>query len=154
MVRIYTRTPMMERFMSKVSKEGECWLWTAAVNSWGYGQIRDDNSRQIGAHIASYMLFRGDVPNGMTVLHSCDNPLCVNPEHLSIGTQAENIADCVRKGRNAKGERQHSSKLTEDDVVAIRIASGIKYSELSKKYMVNPTTIKRIRERIIWRHIP
>jgi len=75
------------------------------VNTYGYGQIRDEQGSYATAHRISWRLHNGDIPAGMCVLHKCDNPRCVRPEHLFLGTQADNIADKVRKGRQARGER-------------------------------------------------
>ena len=101
-----------KRFWRKVDKAGdnECWLWNASTNG-KYGLIRSASKpfKHLLAHRVSYELNVGDIPGGMYVMHSCDTPLCVNPKHLSIGTQAENMADCVQK------DRQKRSQLNEVD---------------------------------------
>ena len=122
-------------------------------NPYGYGQ-----SRNRLAHREAYAEARGmttEDMKGLVVLHSCDNPPCVNPDHLSVGTQADNIADCVAKGRNAKGVKHAAAKLTEADVLAIRAdRSGASQSELAKRYNVQQPLISRILNRKIWTHLP
>src|SRR3954463_5248397 len=92
-----------------------CWLWTAGVMSNGYG-AHYEGSRQISAHRYSWKLHHGVIPSGLHVLHKCDTQLCVNPSHLFVGTNADNVADARRKGRFPTGGRHPSSKLTEEDV--------------------------------------
>jgi len=92
----------MERFEAKYIPEPNsgCWLWTASCWENGYGQISLPNTFKIvGAHVASWMLHQGPIPEGLFVCHSCDMPPCVNPEHLFLGTQKENMQDAARKGR-------------------------------------------------------
>ncbi len=90
-----------DRFWAKVSQGPNCWTWTGAVDSWGYGQYRCAvEGRQIPAHRASYQHFCGPIPTGLNVLHVCDNRRCVTPLHLFVGTQAANVRDMSLKGRN------------------------------------------------------
>jgi len=96
------RTSATERFLTKIEilGEKECWPWLASVNrADGYGRFRDDEQQAVGAHRFAYRLWRGVIPEGMTVMHLCDNPICVNPTHLRSGTQTENMADRDAKGR-------------------------------------------------------
>ena len=88
----------MLRFWKKVRKTDCCWIWTGAVSSNGYGHIGIDG-KMILAHRASYALKNGEIKKGLQVNHHCDNKLCVNPEHLYAGTQKQNIADCISRGR-------------------------------------------------------
>lgn len=123
------RTPE-ERYWSYVDKEpeykgpnGDCWGWKGSTDK-GYGKIGIKN-KSVGAHVYSYFLHNGHYPdyknNREVVMHKCDNPICSNPDHLQLGTLAENVADQVAKGRHAKGAQNGKSKLTEDQVYLIRI---------------------------------
>lgn len=94
----------------------------------------------------------GDVPEGLVVRHSCDNPPCWNPSHLELGTQAENVRDRETRGRSQRGERHYASKLTEDDVREIR-ASGLTGPALGRQYGVSPFTIYKILDGRSWRHV-
>jgi hypothetical protein len=92
----------MERFWSKVDKTGDCWIWKASLTHSGYGQFYHQGG-PVRAHRLSYEMEYGPIPNGMYVLHSCDTPACVNPKHLSVGTQKDNLEDMKSKGRGNGG---------------------------------------------------
>lgn len=95
------RKPMLDRFWAKVRKSDGCWEWTASRGIRGYGQFRLPRTRQMsGAHRVAYELSVGPIPEGMFVCHHCDNPSCVRPDHLFVGTNSQNILDAVRKGRH------------------------------------------------------
>ena len=106
-----------ERFWSKVNLpllnlSGECWEWAAALNKYGYGQFKLNN-KTVHSHRLMYELFNGDIPKTMHILHSCDNPKCMNPYHLSVGTHIANMQDKVSKNRQF-------SKLTKAQVLEIK----------------------------------
>jgi hypothetical protein len=128
--RQYTRVPPVERFMAKVDKnENGCWLWTAAKNIKGYGAFaRVDGVKVEPAHRSSFIMFNGEIPKGMLVCHKCDNPSCVNPEHLFLGTPADNSKDMTEKWRT-------KSKFTPEIIREIRLAKG-KARDLANQYGV------------------
>jgi hypothetical protein len=93
-----------KEFSNYFEKTDSCWNFKGAVNSSGYGSLYLDG-RKIGAHCAAYIMAHGPYDKSLFVLHSCDNPRCMNPEHLFLGTQTDNMQDCVKKGRNTKAYR-------------------------------------------------
>lgn len=139
---------------ARVNASTGCWEWTAAKYSTGYGSIRIDG-KQRGAHRASYELFCGPIPDGLHVCHNCDNKACVNPEHLFLGTNADNMADKVAKGRQQKlrGTESGRAKLAEADVIAIRAAKGVTQRTLAAQYLVSQRLICAIRSGKLWKHI-
>ena len=152
-----------ERFWSKVDKSGDCWLWTKGKSPWGYGEfwVRDSNRM---AHRVAYQITFGPIPDGLLVCHTCDNPLCVNPDHLFLGTDQDNSRDAAAKGRlrlptaRAVGGKNGKAKLTESDVRLIRAELfGLRPPEgvaLAKKYGVCARTICDIKYRKTWGHLP
>lgn len=152
------RTSLEQRLLACTPSAAadECWPWSGHKTAAGYGAFRY-MGRQIYAHRASFEANRGVIPNGMVVCHRCDNPPCVNPGHLFLGTQKDNIADMHMKGRHATsasqfGETHNQAKLTEADVMAIR-ASTESQREIARKYRVSQATINDIFKRKTWRHI-
>ena len=107
------------------------------------------------AHRASWIVHNGPIPARMHVLHRCDMPPCINPDHLFLGTQVDNNADRDRKGRGrvALGERQHLAKMNAAMVAEIRQSNGVSLAKLAAKYGVNKTTIGRIISRKTWKHV-
>lgn len=142
-----------ERFWSKVDKTGKngCWIWTASlVGENGYGFFRISKGEGcMPAHRYSYTLSNGVIPKGMLVCHTCDNPQCVNPNHLFLGTHKDNALDREAKGRGQKT----TSKLTEKEATIIK-SSNLSQSELSKQYRVSRRTIASIQYGETWKHIP
>lgn len=135
--------------------DDECWGW-AGFTYKGYGRISrapEHGGRAIGAHRLAYEIAYGPIPAGLTVLHRCDNPECTNPRHLFLGTNQDNNRDRDTKGRQAKGERQGSAKLTEADVRAIR-ASAETFDVLAARYSVSPATIAQAARGATWSHVP
>lgn len=129
-----------------------CWLWTKGTRSFGYGNffVKSPDLHQ-AAHRVSWEIYRGEIPEELCVLHRCDTPSCVNPDHLFLGTRRENSADMARKKRSTIGSRNPNSKLTEADVLAIR-SSLESHSKIAKKYGVLFGNIKDIRRGRTWKH--
>lgn len=128
----------------------ECVEWPFARSGTGYGDIYFDG-RNRGAHVASYCLSRGVEPPSFEqcVMHSCDNRLCVNPAHLSLGTRGQNSADMKHKGRSTRGARARSTKLTEQQVLAIK-ASSETQTALAAKYGVSQPLVSAIKNGRAW----
>jgi hypothetical protein len=137
-----------ERFWSKVEKRGpgECWIWTGGLNTSGYGQFQL-RRKSVGAHRWMYEHTIGKIPDGLLVCHTCDNPPCVNPAHLWLGTNGDNMRDSSQKGRRVglqAGTNNGRAILTPDDVREIRRVYTGKYGELrtlARRYGVTDTTI-------------
>ena len=152
--------PLEERFFRQLEKTVSCWIWKGRSAGKGYGSIGlgGKGAKSILAHRLSYQIHKGPIPEGMVVMHSCDNPRCVNPDHLDAGTQSQNIKDAFALGRKInlpsglKGESHGASKLTEKIVLEIR-ESKVSMSKLAALHGVVKSTIERIRYRKTWRHI-
>ncbi len=118
----------------------------------GHAQVKKDG-KTISAHRLSYIQNVGDIPEGMVVRHKCDNPNCINPEHLELGTHQDNVQDRVDRNRSAIGTNNGRAKLTEEQVYFIRFESNSKHSELSKMFSVDSKVIRDIRNFKTWKHI-
>ena len=157
--------PLKCRLYSKVAinEHSGCWEWTGSTRN-GYGRIivgsrTDGTRRNESAHRVSYALNYGEIPEGYEICHKCDNPLCINPEHLFLGTRADNIADRERKGRNVifTGEEQARAKLTKKDVKNARwerAMKGTTYQELADKYGVSKKTMINAIKGVTWKCVP
>ena len=147
---------LQERFEAKFTRgtEDECWVWTAATIG-GYGWFFVHTGVNEYAHRMSYKLYKGAIPEGMCVLHHCDNPSCVNPKHLSLGTQSDNIIDCVRKGRFNKpaGAQHYNARLTVEQVTVIRSLPHVSVRQLAETYGVSLKTIESIRYGYRWKSV-
>lgn len=151
------------RFWAKVDKRGECWLWTAADNSNGYGVFRlNYPRRQAYAHRLSWLLANGHDAAELQVCHRCDVRRCVNPAHLFLGTASDNLANMRNKGRGSApprvirlGENNHSAKLTPGIVRAIRerAALGEPMAPISRELGVSSSTVEDAVNFRTWRHI-
>ena len=129
----------------KVTTDG-CWEWTGG-RSHDYGQLRIHavyGPWPVYAHRIAYVLNHGQIVDGMSVLHRCDNPPCVNPEHLFMGTQAANMRDMAAKGRSCLGEHNGQAKLSDEDVRNIRAETGMLQQELAAKYGISDTQVSRL----------
>jgi len=144
------------RFWAKVKKTDTCWVWVAGKNSGRYGSFYYEG-KYAKPHRVSYILHYGEFPNELEVLHKCDNPRCVRPDHLFLGTQLDNVRDMDAKGRRRSsamiGEENPSAKLKLSDVVVIRerSASGEKLGVIAKDYGIARTTVSDIKHRRRWR---
>lgn len=144
------------RFLSYVViNEVGCWLWIGAKERKGYGRLCFENKKNAVASRVSYEIFKGTIPEGKYVCHSCDNPSCVKPAHLWIGTAQENASDMISKGRSLKGEQHIKSKLSKECILKIRqlAAEGLSQIEISKIYNARPGHINNIIKRRAWKHI-
>jgi hypothetical protein len=141
----------MDRFWNKVTKSSGCWEWTACLDFRGYGAFSLDGGPR-KAHRVAWELANGPIPDGMFVCHTCDNPACVRPGHLFVGTQTDNMADMSKKGRGRRGEAHHNSKLTEDLVHWIR-ASNLTQAEMADWIGVNQSIISNARTKKTWKHV-
>ena len=146
----------INRFWSKVkiASPDECWEWGGYIGPpGGYGRLQV-NHVPLYAHRIAYVLAYNEIPSGGIVCHSCDNPKCVNPAHLWIGTQADNVADRVRKGRTARqyGESAGNAKLTRSTVLEIRrkFSEGVRQVQLAREYGISKPHIHSIVHNVKW----
>jgi len=161
--------PMLERYWEKVDKsEDGCWNWTSALDGWGYGVFfLKDRSCAFKAHRLSWEIHFGPIPEGMLICHHCDNPKCVRPDHLFVGTPKDNIRDCVNKGRWIQPPQPHKSqiqrgekvcfaKLTAEKVFQIRrlALKGVSCYRMSKWIPLSYRGIKFIIDGVNWAHVP
>lgn len=166
---VFTSASVEDRFWAKAQKSDDCWAWTANRNRRGYGKFCL-NKRQEPAHRVAYTLTYGDIPAGLWVLHHCDNPSCVRPDHLYLGTHQDNMQDRHNRGRAASGEsngsRMHPerilrgercswAKLTTEQVAAIRqeyATTRVTLHQLAAKYGVGKSQIHNIVRRKVWNY--
>lgn len=156
--RAYRVRSATDRFWEKVERHGPdgCWGWLAAKDKNGYGVFYLSSSKKnMPAHRFSYELHIGPIPDGMFVCHHCDNPPCCNPNHLFLGTIADNHADMCRKGRLRYGVGHHNSKLTDGDVMDIRAAlsAGQNQYDVAVRYGVSQSIISTIWTGKAWLHV-
>ncbi len=151
--RARTRQEFQRHFWSRVVASGDCWLWMGG-RTRSYGHIWRDG-RMIRVHRLAWELLVAPIPEGVCVLHHCDNPLCVNPKHLFLGTHADNRADCVAKNRHSVGERHGMAKLTSGEVRWIRkaYAAGLEtQQELADRFGVSQYATWAIIHPLTWKH--
>ena len=136
------------RFLSYVEKNDSCWIWKGALSKQGYGKLSFRGNKSAIASRVSYELCNGTIENSMLVCHSCDIPSCVNPKHLWLGTNQDNMTDMIEKGR------QHS-KLTPKHIFELRKLweKGYSHAKLQELYNVTSGTISSIINRRIWKHV-
>ena len=147
-----------ETFWDKVDWEAEteCWLWTGAKLPHGYGTVCL-NRQRLYAHRYAWAFVNGPIPKGLNILHKCDVPACINPDHLYAGTQRENLIDCIRRGRanRVRGSAHGQSKLTEDQVLELRKerTKGLSYAKLGKHFGISETQARSIVLGTWWKHL-
>jgi hypothetical protein len=146
---------MSKPFWEQVDKSGECWLWLGTKDQDGYGSFYQ-NYHNYRAHRVAYTLTFGSIPQGLMVLHQCNNPSCVNPAHLEVGTSRDNMLHCIRSGRHVwqthpecaqSGEKRSNAKLRVEQVLAIRdlySQGGYSHRRLGEMFGVSHTVIQRI----------
>lgn len=136
------------------TETGQCWRWNGRLGHGGYGRLGYSRKTYM-AHRLSYELHYGSIPDGLWVCHHCDNPRCVNPAHLFLGTPADNTTDMIRKDRNARGEKQTNAKLTEAQVREIlRLRNeGVGNIALAEQFGVGKTHISHIVTGRKWKHV-
>lgn len=161
-----------ERFLSNIAPADirGCRVWTSQLSHNGYGRLRVDRSRRVPAHVFAWVRAHGPVADGLRVCHSCDNPPCVNIDHLFLGTHLDNMRDMVAKCRQSRGANHYAvtrpdrlprgsahgmAKLSESAVADIRqrCAAGELRASMALRYGVTPTLIGMVVRREIWRHI-
>lgn len=161
MPRPYSDTDFADSFWKRVDKSGDCWTWTGACTSAGYG-ILTRHRKNIYAHRVSYELINGPIPEGLCVLHHCDHPSCVHPEHLFLGTISDNNRDMAAKHRSnsgaKSGEQNPLAKLSEDDVRLMRQlyqpgVRGYGLQAIAKRFGVSKATAHEAISHQTWQHI-
>lgn len=136
--------------MHQHADENGCLNWTRGVNLYGYGHFKY-SQKIVAAHRVSWEIYnQRTIPDGIYILHSCDNPSCINPEHLSLGTHADNMREKSERGRHPL------TTFTRDEVIKIRqiAANDISHSEIARQLGVGTTTINAIANRKTWKHVP
>ena len=148
---------LKERFDEKwVEDENGCWLWTSTIHRDGYGKFWYLTGQE-PAHRMSYEIYIGIIPEGLNVLHKCDNRRCVNPEHLFLGSCDDNSKDMCAKMRQNHGDDVHTAVLTEEDVIEVRARharGNITFKDLAGQYGVCSSTMARAIQRVSWKHLP
>lgn len=157
-----THATLSVRFFRYVEKTDYCWIWTGkSLTGNGYGRIQvgGKGSKHAIAHRVSYEIHKGKIPGSMVVMHTCDNRLCVNPDHLVVGTLSDNTMDAVAKGRWVQGcppvfyGTDHPNAKLNDDVVREIRASNLNHTDAAKLFCVDRKTITLIRQRKAWAHV-
>lgn len=143
----------VKRFWSKVDKNGAngCWNWQGWKDRQGYGHAIIKR-RKVKAHRFSWMIYNAVIPAGLCVLHKCDNPSCVNPEHLFLGTRKDNAVDKMNKGRCLYGEKHCLVKITEEQAMSILSDPRSNYA-IGKEYGISNQQVSRIKTGKRWRHL-
>ena len=142
----------MKRLQISIDNNG-CWNCISHATCKSGYPVATINGKFDRLHRHFYTIYKGDIPSGAVVRHICDNRLCINPDHLILGSHGDNVADRVKRGRSATGERNGRSKLVEADVVDIYKNTDLPIMTLAKKYKVDPKVIRDIKKRRTWRSV-
>lgn len=159
-----TPRPLEEKLRLRVNKSAPsgCWLWTSSLDADGYGQLSHGRGNTLKAHRVAWEQAFGPIPDGLGVLHHCDVRNCIRPDHLFLGTQADNNADAVTKGRNKvpsppnmRGEANPQSKLNDQDIpiIRVRIGTGERLLAIADDFNVTASTISLIGRGRTWTHV-
>jgi hypothetical protein len=141
----------MDRLLSKIKKVKGCWIWTDTPASDGYGKFQASSGKTERAHRASWRIHKGEIQQGLYCLHKCDHPLCVNPDHLFLGTQADNIKDMISKGRRPRV----NAKINEAQAATIkgRLAMGESPARIASEMEISRSIVYQIKYGKTWRDV-
>lgn len=146
-----------QRLDNYIDKTGDCWLWTIGTFNYGYGRLSIQKGKQVRAHRFIYEMVFGKIPDGLNVLHKCDNPRCVKPKHLYLGTQKDNVADMMNRKRGGYkkfcGESHHNSKLRRKDINEIKSLwekGGLLQREIAEKFNISQQVVSKIVNNKAW----
>lgn len=149
---------IIDKFYSRIEfrDNSDCWWWTGPKTPSGYGCFAPKHKVMYSTHRLAWEINKGPIPTGMHICHICDNPPCVNPDHLFIGTNQDNVNDRVAKGRQQRGQSHGQSILTEDHITQIRalVHYGVKQTTLARMFGVKRSTVNEAVLYHTWRHIP
>ena len=142
-------------YVAKTDDASSCWIWTGGRNTAGYGALRNRQHRGKLAHRLSWEMAYGPIPDGLIVCHRCDNPACVRPDHLFLGTLVDNVVDMVNKGRQSRGAAKRNAKLSDDHVRQIKalLMQQVPRKTLAERFGVCRSTISHIATGRQWSHV-
>lgn len=148
------RIPIAQKIENSIVKvpESGCWIWLGSITPQGYGALTFGAKTHLNAHRTSYELKYGPIPKDVMALHHCDVRCCVNPDHIFLGNQQDNMTDKVCKNRQAKGSKHGQAKLTEQQAREAKFGTA-RPTELAKKFNCSATMIRQIRGGLYWKHL-
>ena len=151
------RPPLLERFWNQVNKTETCWVWAGDTDKDGYGRLWNNEKKgSERTHRLSWEIHNGPIPSDQQVLHQCDNPPCIRPNHLFLGTNTDNNNDAITKGRNPQGEWHGRAKVNTEQVREIRRRyreEGVSQQRLADKYGLKQTTVSQIVRLTVWKSV-